>query len=213
MLNSRPTLLYATNNKGKIIEVRQFLAKLGWKIVSPDELGVDAQPTESGNSLEENALIKAKYFADLVDGNYIVMADDTGVEIDALDGEPGIYVRRWRDRQHEMTDKEIITYLFERLKGVPAARRGAQFRTVIVLIFPDGTETTLDGVLRGEITLEPSPNVWPGLPFEGVFFVPKWGMTLGESRQLSDSQLKSTFLSHRERAVKKAVELLQQKYR
>ena len=201
-------LLYATSNTGKIFEVSRHLQPLGLEVVSPQDLNVEVAVEETGSTLEENALIKARAYRELAP-DHIIMADDTGLEIDALGGEPSVFVRRWRDHVHEMTDEEIIAYTLERMADVPVDRRGAQFRTVMALIFPDGREVMVDGILRGEIKPEWQREVHiPGLPFEGLFYVPEWGHLLGETR-LMDHEEKKDFLSHRERAAEKVRELLQ----
>lgn len=201
------TLLYATGNAGKIFEVSRHLQPTGLGVVSPQELGLSAVVEESGTTLEENALLKARAYHKLVP-QHLIMADDTGLEIDSLGGEPGVFVRRWKDHVHDMTDQEIIDYTLERLAGTVDGERRAQFRTVIALIWPDGTEKLVDGVLRGQIVQKPAEIHIPGLPFEGLFYVPEWGYLLGETRIMEHDQ-KKDFLSHRERAVEKVVSLLQ----
>lgn len=202
-------LLYATSNQGKVFEVSHHLQPTGLEVVSPQELGLDLTIKETGQTLEENAWLKARAYHEVIP-DMIVMADDTGLEIDALHGEPGVFVRRWRDHIHEMSDEEIIDYTLARLAGVPANQRGAQFRTVMAIIFPDGREELVDGILRGEIRPEWRRDVHiPGLPFEGLFYVPEWGYLLGETRQM-DHEAKAGFLSHRERAVEKVCQLLEQ---
>ncbi len=200
------TLLYATGNAGKVFEVSRHLQPTGLEVVSPQDIGIAIEIEESGSTLEENALIKARAYHEAAPDS-LVMADDTGLEIDALDGEPGVFVRRWQDHVHDMTDAEIIAYTLERLAGIPDGQRGAQFRTVIALIWPDGKEKLVDGILRGQITQKAADIHIPGLPFEGLFFVPEWGYLLGDTR-LMDYEDKKNFLSHRERAVEKVVALL-----
>jgi len=201
------TLLYATGNVGKVFEVSRHLQPTGLEVVSPSDLGISAQIEESGTTLEENALLKARAYHELAP-QHLIMADDTGLEIDALGGEPGVFVRRWKDHVHDMTDQEIIDYTLERLAGFPDEQRGAQFRTVIALIWPDGTEKLVDGILRGQISQQAAEIHIPGLPFEGLFYVPEWGYLLGETR-IMDHDQKKNFLSHRERAVEKVVTFLQ----
>ena len=201
------SILYATSNPGKIFEVSRHLSPLGVTIVSPKDLGIEVEVAESGQTLEENAWLKARAYHELAP-DHIVLADDTGLEIDALNGEPGVFVRRWRDRVHDMTDEEIIEYTLERMSNVSPDDRGAQFRTVMAVIFPDGREKMVDGILRGQIIPEWRRDVHiPGLPFEGLFYVPEWGYLLGETRAMSPED-KTGFLSHRERAVEKVQELL-----
>ncbi len=201
-------LVYATNNPGKVFEVSRHLEPTGIAVRSPKDFGVSVEIDESGTTLEENSLLKAQALHTALPDS-VILSDDTGLEIDALDGEPGVFVRRWKDHVHEMTDEEIIEYVLERMKDVPSAQRGAQFRTVITLMWPDGHSQQVDGILRGEILLEPAPIHIPGLPFEGLFFVPEWGKLLGDTRQLSHEE-KAGFLSHRERAVEAALPFLRE---
>ena len=134
------------------------------------------------------------------------MADDTGVEIDALHGEPGIHVRRWRDRTTPMSDQDSINDGMARMQGIPQARRGAQFRTVIALGSPGGALELFDGILRGDIVQTPAPRNIPGFPFETMFFIPEWGKLLGDIHTFSlDEKLRQGYLTHRERAVHRAV--------
>jgi XTP/dITP diphosphohydrolase len=141
----------------------------------------------------------------------VVLADDTGVEIDALHGEPGIHVRRWRDGATPMSDQAIIDYCMARMQGIPHARRGAQFRTVIALGSPGGALELFDGILRGEIVQTPAPLQIPGFPFETMFYIPEWGKLLGDIHSLDiDEKLRHGYLTHRERAVQRAVPRLRE---
>ncbi len=197
-----PELLYATNNPGKLEEVGTFLRDV-MPIESPKDLGLDVEVEETGATLEENALLKARAFRAEAPPDMIVMADDTGLEIDALGGEPGVKVRRWQDGRTEMTDEQIIEHCLRRLRGIPEGKREAQFRTVIALALPDGTEQLFDGTLRGEIAGRSAPARVPGFPFRSLF-VTETGKLLGE---LEDEPDPST-LTHRQKAVQKAVDWL-----
>lgn len=198
-----PELLYATNNPGKVNEVSKLLAHNGIKVVSPKDLSIELDVPEEGTTLEENATLKVKAFLLVSDGR-VVLGDDTGLEIDALNGEPGIHVRRWKDGETRMNDEEIIEYAIERLKDVPKGERGAQFRTVLALALPSGEVELFDGILRGEILEKPAELRVEGFPFESLFFVPKWGMLLGEAHKMS-AQEQGERKNHRERALEKAV--------
>lgn len=196
----RPELLYATNNPGKLDEVRQFLGG-AMPIESPEDLKLEIEVEETGETLEENALLKARAFRAESPPDVIVMADDTGLEINALGGEPGVKTRRWRDGRTEMSDRAIIAYCLERLRYVSNGNRGARFRTVIALLLPDGEEHLFEGVLEGEILTEGPPPRRPGLPFGGLFHVPDAGKSLDDLEHESDPD----FLTHRQKAVEKAV--------
>jgi XTP/dITP diphosphohydrolase len=139
-----------------------------------------------------------------------VMADDTGVEIAALQGEPGIHVRRWQNKQTPMSDEAIIAYCIERMQDVPAAQRQARMRTVIALAMPGAPIELFDGILDGTIVETPTLLRYPGFPFESVFYIPAWHKMLGDIHALSSAEKRRQgFLTHRERAVEKALPRLQ----
>lgn len=202
------TILYATTNPGKIFEVNRLLKAYDVKSVSPKDLGLDIDVEETGASLEENSIIKAKAYFNAAK-NYVVMADDTGLEIEALNGEPGIHARRWRDSKTRMTDQEAIDYCLYKMKGIPAGKRNARFRTVITLASKgrsskDFRFETFDGILEGEILQKPIPLRIEGVPFESLFYIPKWKLVLGEVHQMPVEQ-RQKLLTHRELAVTKAL--------
>jgi XTP/dITP diphosphohydrolase len=196
-------ILYATTNPGKVFEVRKILNSLGLEMLAPADIGLDLDVPENGISLEENAAAKTQAYLDQLDGNYLILGDDTGVEIDALNGEPGIHVRRWHS-DHRLTDQEIITYCIQRMQGIPPAKRGAQFRTVFALGIPGTGIELFDGTLRGVILEEPAPLRIEGFPFESLFFVPEWGQLLGDVHQTPAAQ-KTDYITHRERALMNAL--------
>ena len=204
-------VLYATTNPGKLMEVSKLLTPHGVIVVSPSGIGVEIEVEESGQTLEENATLKAEAYRDYVPPHTIVMADDTGVEIDALNGEPGIHVRRWRDHTTAMSDQEIIDYCVERMSGIPQAQRGAQFRTVIALGIPDGRTECFDGILRGEIVQTPAALKHVGMPFETLFYIPEWQKLLGDIHDLNiEEKQQQGYFTHRERAVQKALPRLRE---
>jgi XTP/dITP diphosphohydrolase len=203
-------LLYATTNPGKVMEVRKYLAAYGMTLLAPAEVGFSLEVEETGATLEENAMLKAQAYR-LQAPDMLVMADDTGVEIDALHGEPGIHVRRWQNKRTAMSDEAIITYCLTRMQGIPPSQRGAQMRTVIALGFPGGEVELFDGILRGEIIETPANLRYPGFPFETLFYIPPWGQLLGDIHTLSaEEKLHKGYLTHRERAIQKALPRLQE---
>lgn len=196
-------ILYATNNPGKKFEISRHLSHNGILVVTPGELEMNIEVPEIGSSLEENATSKVKAYAGIVTDK-LILADDTGLEIDALNGEPGIHVRRWKDGQSRMTDQEIIDYCMARMKDVPREKRKAHFRTVLALGIPGGEIEVFEGTLEGYILEEPSVQRVEGFPFESLFFVLEWNMLLGDARQLPVEK-KQHLLNHRERAIQKAI--------
>ena len=196
-------ILYATNNPGKVIEVSKLLEHNGIKVVTPKDLGIDLDVAETGQTLEENATLKAKAFVVLSEGR-LVLSDDTGLEIDALGGEPGVHVRRWKDGETRMTDEEVISYCMEKMKDIPKEKRGAQFRTVLALALPNGEIEIYDGNLRGEIQEKPDEIRVEGFPFNPLFYIPEWKMMLYQIHYLSPEE-KEVHVNHRERALLKVI--------
>lgn len=198
-------IFYATNNPGKKFEVGRQLAAAGIEIITPIDLGIDIDIEETGNTLEENAILKVKGYRDLVK-DMIILADDTGLEIDSLNGEPGIHVRRWKDGKTRMTDQECIDYCIEKMSGILKENRGAQFRTVLALSFPDKEIELFDGILRGYILEKPSIVKVEGFPYESLFMTDA-DTLLGDDRQIPLEE-RSDRPSHRERAVDKVIKRL-----
>ncbi len=198
-------LFYATTNPGKVMEARKIFQSFGLDFVAPAEIGLTLDVEETGSSLEENATLKARAYLDVLAGeDYVVIGDDTGVEIDALNGEPGIHVRRWRNHRDRMADEDIIHYCLQRMAHVPPGKRGAQFRTVFALGVPGQAIERFDGTLRGEILLEAAPRRIEGFPFESIFFVPEWGIVLGDVYDLTPEE-KARCATHRQRALANAL--------
>ncbi len=202
-------LLYATSNPGKVREVSRLLGYNKMRVVTPADLGINIEVPETGITLEENARSKVKAYLPQVNG-MLVLADDTGLEIDALGGAPGIRVRRWRDGVTKMTDGEIIQYCLELMTGIPMGKRGAQFKTVLALGLPNGNIEVIKGTLRGIILEQADLTVKiDGFPFESLFFVPEWNMLTGQVAKLPIGQKKGR-MNHREKALEKAVPRIKQ---
>jgi XTP/dITP diphosphohydrolase len=202
---TRP-FLYATTNPGKMMEIRNLMRTFDLDLLAPQDIGLDLDVAEDGTTLEENARLKAQAYLDALAAagrdDVVVMADDTGLEIDALGGEPGIHVRRWLG--YTMEDEAIIDLCLSKMAGIAPAQRGAQFRTVIALGAPGMPLKLFDGTLRGVIQEQPGMLRIPGFPFEALFSVPEWGMLLGEIHYLPVEQ-KATYITHREHAVRRAL--------
>jgi XTP/dITP diphosphohydrolase len=162
-----PRLLIATTNAAKVREYRRLLGDLPIELVAAEH---PPPVEETGSTFEENALLKARAYAAW--SALPSLADDGGIEIDALGGEPGVRSARWLGRA--ATDDELIAYTLERLRGVPPERRGAQMRVACALAEPAGPVTIGQGVIRGAIAEHPLPTRDPGFPFRSVF-VPAGG--------------------------------------
>ena len=199
-------IFYATNNPGKKFEVGRQLRSAGIEILTPSDLGIDVDVEENGNTLEENAILKVKSYRDLVK-DMIILADDTGLEIDSLNGEPGIHVRRWKDGKNRMSDQECIDFCMEKMKGILKENRGAQFRTVLALSCPNKEIELFDGILRGYILEEPSILRVEGFPFESLFMTES-NILLGDDRQLLVEK-RNGRLNHREKALDKVIKRLE----
>lgn len=200
-------LLYATTNPGKLMEIRAILEPHGLPVLAPADLGLALDVAETGVSLAANAALKADAYRAAAGPDVVVLGDDTGMEIDALGGAPGIHVRRWRDGRTRMSDEAIIAYALEQLRGVPPDQRGAQFRTVFALAAPGYEMAFYDGTLRGVILEAPDPLRIDGFPFESIFYVPEWDMLLGHAHQLPAAD-RAGLVTHRARALHAALPAL-----
>lgn len=200
-------LIFATYNPGKMDEVRQLGEQFGIDVVSLTDVGAQADFAETGTTFEENAKLKLAQAQAAMPANAEdwVAADDSGVMIDALNGEPGVKTRRWIGR--EMTDQEIIDYTLERMKPVPNAERSAHFKSVVAMGKAGQQPLTFEGDLDGSVLLTPDKDTQPqeGFPFRQIFFVPEANLTMG---QLEAAPPEKRVLTHRQRAFAKAFRYL-----
>ena len=191
-------LLLATTNKGKAAEYRDLLEGLDFELVTLDQAGISKEADESYNTFEENARHKAAFYAEL--GGLLTLADDSGLEVDALNGEPG--VRSSRYAGDNATDADRVTFLLNKLKDIPQQKRMARFRCVIAVARPGGPVETVDGVCDGYISTEPRGD--NGFGYDPVFFLPEYGRTIAEL----PPEVKNR-ISHRGRAAARARRLLE----
>ena len=172
--NMEHKIVFATSNAGKMREIREILKDLGAEILSMKEAGVDVDIVEDGDTFAANALIKAKAVWERTGG--IVLADDSGLVIDALNGEPGVYSARYMG---EKTSYEIKNWnLIHRLDGVPEEKRTARFVCVIAAVLPDGRTLTADGTMEGVISHEPADA--GGFGYDPILMLPEYGKTSAE---------------------------------
>lgn len=164
-------LLIATTNPGKLKEIKRFLADLPVELVGLKDIGITDAPEETGKTFEENAILKARYYAK--ESGLPTLADDGGFEIDALGGEPGIKSHRWVYGDSENTDEELITYTIKRMTSLPRASRGAQLRLVLALVLPSGEVFTATESIRGVVPEKPSGISHPGFPYRSLLFLPE----------------------------------------
>jgi XTP/dITP diphosphohydrolase len=196
-----PKLLLATNNKAKVREYKHLLQDLPFELVSLAELGINTRVNEVGESLEENARLKATTLAR--ESRLLVLADDSGLEVDALGGEPGRLSARYAGEG--ASDKDRINYLLARLKDVPGEKRSARFRCVIAIARPDGEVELCSGECHGVITLEPRGE--EGFGYDPIFYLPELGKTMAELTLEVKNQV-----SHRGQAARQAIKLLRGRY-
>jgi XTP/dITP diphosphohydrolase len=196
-----PKLLLATNNRGKVREYKHMLKDLPFELVSPAEVGINTEVEEIGKSLEENAILKATTLAK--ESQLLTLADDSGLEVDALGGEPGRLSARYAGEG--ASDEDRVNYLLKKLEGVPEGKRQARFKCVIAVATPDGEVELCPGECEGVIALEPRGK--EGFGYDPVFYLPELGKTMAE---LSLEEKNS--VSHRGRAAREAVSLLRRKY-
>jgi len=190
-------LLLATNNPGKVDEYRTLLEGLPLAMTTPAEEGLASGPEESGATFEENALVKARYYGGA--SGILALADDSGLEVDALNGEPGVHSARYAG--DGATDAELVRFLLAKLEDIPWQRRIARFRCVIALVWPGGAEETFHGSREGYITTEPKGR--NGFGYDPVFYVPELGKTFAQV----EPEVKNR-LSHRAEAARKVVQRL-----
>lgn len=190
-------MIFATGNEGKMREIRMILQDLEVPVVSMKEAGIKADIEENGKTFEENAVIKAKAIMEMT--GETVLADDSGLEIDYLDGAPGIYSARYMG-EHTSYDIKNNAIL-EKLEGVPDEKRTARFVCVIACAMPDGTILTSRGTMEGIIGHEIRGE--NGFGYDPVFYLPECGCT---SAELSTDQKND--LSHRGKALRVMRELL-----
>jgi XTP/dITP diphosphohydrolase len=190
-------LLLATNNKGKLREYRRLLRGIPFEIVTPLDCGIKAEIAETGATFEENAILKATTVASL--SNLLTLADDSGLEVDALGGAPGPLSHRFAGKN--ATDPKRIAYLMAKLKDAPEKNRTAQFRCVIAIAEPGGRVEICSGSCRGVII--DKPRGANGFGYDPVFYLPELDKTMAE---LTLSQKNK--ISHRARAAEKARAIL-----
>lgn len=190
-------LLIATTNLGKLAEIKFSLKDLPLELVSLNDLGIIDKTEETGKTFAQNAILKAKFYSQI--SNLPTISDDGGLEIDILNGEPGVKSRRWI-KGKEATDEELINYTLQKLKGVPLEKRGAQLRTVLALVLPDGKVYTSEGIVRGIIAEKPHPGRTAGFPFRSLLYLPEIGKFYHKDDLTPEENLK---YNHRVKALQK----------
>ncbi len=190
-------IILASNNQNKVAEVKEILKDKNVEIVSLKEAGIDVDVEENGTTFEENALIKARAVCKMTGS--VTMADDSGLEVDYMDKQPGVYSARFmgHDTSYDIKNKAII----DKLEGVEGDARSARFVAAIAVVFPDGKEIVTRGTMEGLIAREPAGD--NGFGYDPIVYLPEYGMT---SAQLSPEEKNK--ISHRGKALKKMAEEL-----
>ena len=186
-------LLLATNNAGKVKEFRSLLLGIPFELVTPQDLGIKTEVAETGTTYEENARLKACALAK--ESGLLSLADDSGLEVDALNGEPGVMSARYAGNNASDTDR--VKYLLSKIVDVPKEKRTARFRCVIAIARPDGPVEFCEGECKGLIAFEPCGK--NGFGYDPIFCFPKYGRTMAEL----PVEIKNR-ISHRGRAAQKA---------
>ena len=186
-------VIFATSNEGKLREVRQILADLGLPVLSLKETGIVSDPVEDGETFAANAEIKVRDILGRPEAaGAIIMADDSGLEIDAFGGEPGVHSARYlgHDTSYDYKNQVIL----ERMAAVPEEKRTARYICAIAAGFPDGTVATVQAPMEGRIGYEPRGN--GGFGYDPIFWVPEYGCSAAE---LTPEQKNA--ISHRGKAL------------
>lgn len=187
-------LLIATTNEGKISEYKELLKDLNIKLVTLKDMDINQDVEETGKTFRENAIIKARFYQNLT--GLPVLSDDAGLEIDCLNGEPGVCSRRWPG--YRATDEELMNFALKKMEGVPKEKRGAQFHAAMGLCFPGQSEVFIfEGILRGSIAEKPYREIERGYPFRPIF--------------IPENIEGEHIFEHRRIAVKKALPTIKQK--
>jgi XTP/dITP diphosphohydrolase len=189
--------IVATRNKGKLKEIKEILAGMSYEVITMEEAGFDKEIEETGQTFEENALLKAQKVYEAL--GEIVMADDSGLEVDYLNGAPGIYSSRFAGEN--ASDAERIDKLLKMLEGVEIKDRKARFVCSIAVVFSDDLSFVVRGTCEGYIAFKPEGD--NGFGYDPVFYIPEYGKTMAQL----DSEEKNR-ISHRGRALNLMLEEL-----
>ena len=190
-------LLIATHNQGKLREFRQLLTDLDVDVTDLDAVGITHDVEETGTTFAENAILKARAYAEM--SGLLTWSDDSGLEVDALDGRPGVYSARYGGPG--LTPRDRYLRLLDELRAHPREQWTARFRCVVALVLPNGDLHTVDDTLEGIITDQPAGEF--GFGYDPVFYLPDYQCTLAELTPEIKNQI-----SHRGKASRAAKELL-----
>lgn len=188
-------LVLASKNQHKLIELQTILGQLGLEVVLESEVGVDVEVEETGTTFEENSLLKAQAVMEV--SGMAAIADDSGLVVDALNGEPGVYSARFGGLE---TDAKKTALLLKKLQNVPDEQRTARFVSVITCVLPDGRTVSARGTCEGTIAYAPAGE--NGFGYDPVFYVPQLGKTFAQA-----TAEEKNAISHRGDALRKFCEV------
>lgn len=196
-MTTKKRIVFATGNEGKMKEIRMILKDLGVEVLSMKEAGLETDIEENGSTFEENAVIKARAIAQMCDA--VVLADDSGLEIDYLNKEPGIYSARYlgEDTSYHIKNQNLI----DRLAGVSGEDRSARFVCAIAAVLPDGEVLTRRGTFEGQIGYEEKGK--NGFGYDPIFYVPEYDCMAAEMTPEQKNEV-----SHRGKALREIKEAL-----
>jgi XTP/dITP diphosphohydrolase len=191
-------LLIATHNQGKLREFRQLLSDLDLEVADLDAVGITEDVEETGTTFAENAILKARAYAEM--SGLLTWADDSGLEIDALEGRPGVYSARYGGPGLSPRDRYLL--VLDELKAHPRETWTARFRCVVALALPNGEVHTVEDAVEGVITDQPAGE--HGFGYDPIFYIPEYQATMAEISAEIKNQI-----SHRGKASRAARQLLQ----
>ncbi|MBI4089653.1 MAG: non-canonical purine NTP pyrophosphatase [Candidatus Levybacteria bacterium] len=194
-------LLVATTNQGKLKEISQFLSDLPLEIISLFDVGIADDLEETGKTYRQNSQAKALFYAKI--SKLPAIADDGGIEIDVLNGKPGIKSRRWFGKN--LTDEKIIKHMGEVSKKLPEDNRKAFFKTVISLALPNGKVWSVSGEIQGIIAKKPYLKLLKGYPYRSFFYLPKLKKYYHENQLTNEEE---RLYNHRYKAIEKLKQII-----
>lgn len=194
---NKKELIVASGNLHKINEVKEILSPLGYNVQSMKEVGIDIEIEENGTTFEENALIKAKTISNI--SEKVVLADDSGLEVEILDNAPGIFSARYAGEHGN--DQANNKRLLRELQNVPMEKREARFCCAIAMVFPEGKEIVVTGECKGRIGYSPIGN--NGFGYDPLFMIPRLGKSFAQLKKEEKNRI-----SHRAKALEKLHKVL-----
>lgn len=197
-------LLVATTNPGKLAEIRSCLSDLPLELMDLKSAGITQKIEETGDTFEENAILKAKFYANI--SGLPAIADDGGFQIDALGGEPGVKSHRWIHKDREDTDEELIAYTIKRMSGLPLEKRGAELIVIVAFALPDDTVHITKGSIRGVVPYQASKTRVPGFPYRSLLYLPDLHKFYNSDELTAEE---NDAYNHRKRAIEELKPILQ----